>query len=308
MHWPFNAPQYDYVAFIDEAGDIGTRGTRPMVPMGSSEWFVLAAVVVSADNEQNCKFWIRDILKGIASTQRTDLHFRKLQKWKKQRACALLASYPIRCFVICSNKRSLIDYRNERVEKMRNQDWFYSSLTRYLLERVTKFVAENSMKEHGDVRKIKIIYSDRNGINVGQMAAYYEKLKNQTRSGRMVLNRGNLVWETYHSLLLRRGKPDTIAGLQCADLLASAFFKACDHYHTGGCDPSYAMQFRNRMGRIPDRASGKIAGFGVKVLPNFSPKNWRSEQSKVFCNYGYPDEWWPSVAHGEPYLRRRRNS
>jgi len=296
-------PPYDYVVYIDEAGDIGTKEVRPVAPKGSSEWFVLGAVVISAESERSCPIWVRDILKVIGSTQRADIHFQKLEDWKRRLACATLAKKPVRCFAVCSNKRSLVSYRNARVEVMRNKDWFYASMTRYLLERVTRFVAEHSKKRYGQIRKAKIVYADRNGINVGQMTAYYEKLKEQTRSGRMVLTRGNLVWDVYHPLLLKRGKADAIAGLQCADLVASAFFKACDHYHTGGCNTLFANQFRSRMARMPDRQSGKIAGFGLKVLPRFAPDNWRPEQATIFKDFGYPDEWWSDLPTSKPYVR-----
>lgn len=303
MNESSSEPSYDYVVYIDEAGDVGVKELRPTAPKGSSEWFVLGAIVVSAENEKNCPAWIRDILKTIGSTQRKDIHFAKLEDWKRRLACSSLAKQPIRCFALCSNKRSLVSYRNERVERMKNKDWFYASMTRYLLERITRFIAEDSIRRHNEVRRAKIVYADRNGINVGQMTAYYEKLKEQTRSGRMVLTRGNLVWDVYHPLLLKRGKPDAIAGLQCADLVASAFFKACDHYHTGGTNKIFATQFRGRMGRVPDRQSGKIAGFGLKVLPKFSPNSWRPDQAGIFRDFGYPDEWWADIPNTKPYAR-----
>ena len=42
---------YGYVAYIDEAGDDGLRAVKPLSRPGSSEWLILSAVVVRAENQ-----------------------------------------------------------------------------------------------------------------------------------------------------------------------------------------------------------------------------------------------------------------
>lgn len=127
------------------------------------------------------------------------------------------------------------------------------------------------------------------------MTAYYDKLRNQTRSGGMVLRRGNLDWDTFHPLLLKRANHKASAGLQLADIVASSFFSACDQYNTLNCNPAFALSLRDRMARMPDRRTGLAAGYGVKLLPRFTPSDWLPIQSEVFRSYGYPKEWWAPV-------------
>jgi hypothetical protein len=289
-------PDYDYVAYVDEAGDPGLKRLRPHVPTGSSEWFVLAAIVVARKHELPLRDWIPAMIAAIGRHQRKDLHFRDLHESHKRLICTMLVNHPVRCFAVCSHKRSLIGWpHNPSLPMMRNQDWFYSFMTRFLLERVTRFVSEHSQKHHGETRRVKIVFSERGGLNVGQMTAYYDKLRHQTRAGTVVLNRVNLIWDAFHPLLLHHANPRASAGLQLADIVASSFFTACDQHNTLNCDPTYALLLRDRMGRAPDSRAGVIPGYGVKLLPKFEPEKWLPIQSKVFRDYGYPNEWWPPV-------------
>ena len=108
----------------------------------------------------------------------------------------------------------------------------------------------------------------------------------------MVLKRGNLEWDTFDASLLRRANHKVSAGLQLVDIVASAFFRACDQYHTLDCNPKFAYMLDGAIAREPDKKSGLAAGFGLKVLPEYQPQEWLPIQSKVFAHFGYPKEWW----------------
>lgn len=297
-------PEYDYVAYVDEAGDPGLKRLRPHVPKGSSEWFVLSAVVVSKAHEMPIRDWVAAMIEATGRTQRSDIHFRALHEGHKALVCQMLGARHVRCFSVCSHKKSLLEWRhNPSLYLMNNQDWFYCFMSRYLLERVTHFVANHSRQIFGTVKKVKVVFSDRGGLNVGQMNAYLDKLKHQTRAGTVVLRRGNLVWDTIHPSLLRHANHLASAGLQLADIVASSFFLGCDQYHTLNCDPSYALALREKMARMPDRRTGLISGYGVKMLPQFEPGKWLPAQSTMFREYGYPKEWWDPVPPTPRYFK-----
>src|ERR1700733_6065863 len=162
-------PDYDYVAYIDEAGDPGLKRLRPDVPTGSSEWFVLSAIVVSKKHEMAVRDWTAAMIAETGRHQRTDLHFRNLHESHRTLVCTMLANNPVRCFAVCSHKKSLLNWpHSPALKEMQNQDWFYSFLSRYLLERVTHFVAAHSTKATGSTKRVKIVFSERGGLNVGQ--------------------------------------------------------------------------------------------------------------------------------------------
>ena len=42
---------YEYVLYIDEAGDDGLKRVRPLDPIGASEWLVISGVLDRVNNE-----------------------------------------------------------------------------------------------------------------------------------------------------------------------------------------------------------------------------------------------------------------
>jgi hypothetical protein len=81
---------YSYIAYIDESGDPGLQRVKPLDANGSSEWFILSAVVIGEPNEKNVAPWRNDILRATNS-QRKDLHFTNLKPWNKRIACTEMA-------------------------------------------------------------------------------------------------------------------------------------------------------------------------------------------------------------------------
>lgn len=287
-------PNYSYIAYIDEAGDDGLRAVKPVTFPGSSEWLILSAVVIKAENEAKVTDWVKDIRSGFRSNQARSLHFANLSETNKLAACTKLAELDVRCFAVASNKKNMQGYSNPDAGKIPSQCWFYCWMTRVLLERVTRFVLERSIKDHGESRFLRVEYSARGGLKYSQMMAYYEWLRMKRTNP--FLPWGKISFEVLHPNLLRVYPHLEREGLQLADTVASAFFKACDKHDTGGCDPQYAIALENRMARQPDGHGGKISGYGLKLLPNFSKAALDSDQAEIFRYYGYPNQWWDPEA------------
>ena len=276
---------YEYVAYIDEAGDDGLRRVRPVSNNGASEWLILAAVVVKKNRETEIKKWIIDLTSNFKHHQRDGVHFSDLNPAKRLAACEFLASKDLRIFVVASNKKNMQGYENPAAAQIPSQNWFYCWLTRLLLERVTLAVNSWSHREFGEPRKIRIEYSARGGLRYPQMAAYYEWMRMKKNQ---FLPWGKVYFDVMAFDLLKVYPHTTRAGLQLADIAASAFYKACDHIDTGDCDPRFAKALKPRMGIINDQ----IAGFGLKLMPSLSKANLLPAQEEIFRFYGYPKQWW----------------
>lgn len=281
---------YKYLAFIDEAGDDGLARVRPLHPDGSSEWLVLSAVVVRASREDEVVQWVSDIVDALDLRQTRHLHFAKLTERRKRLACEMLAGLSARYFVVCSNKKNMQGWRNRRAEQVPARNWFYCWMTRLLMERVTDYIAWRSVKDHGSLEKVRIEFSNRGGMSYAQLKAYYHWLRNQGE--RTYLRQGRVHWQTLESELLRVYPHQERAGLQLADVVASAFFKACDLHQTSGCDPQFAKLLEPRMARANDRPANPIAGYGVKLMPGFGRADLLDAQAEIYKFYGYPGEWW----------------
>lgn len=290
---------YGYVAYIDEAGDDGLRAVKPLSSPGSSEWLILSAVVIKAENQSRVSEWVEAIKAEFRNHQKPDIHFTGLNPAKKRRACEMMAELDARYFVIASNKKNMEGYENPFAGKIPSSNWFYCWMTRLLLERVTKFVHDRSIKEHGSVKKLRIEYSARGGLRYSQMAAYYEWMK--LKKHNQYLPWGRIYWDVMHSDLLKVYPHLEREGLQLADVVASAFFKACDKHDTGACDPTFAKLLKPRMAREPDKTRGQIAGFGVKLMPSLRKAQLDPDQAAIFKLYGYPSQWWCPEAFNDDH-------
>jgi hypothetical protein len=178
------------------------------------------------------------------------------------------------------------------------KDWFYCWLTRVVLERVTHFVREKSLKRYRQIKRVKLVFSERGGLNAGQLYAYYEWIKQQSFNDHLFLPWGDLEWATIHPRLMEVHKHQVNAGLQLADITASAFFQACDKEQSGPCVVDYAKILRPVMGRYPDTRNGLISGYGVKMLPYITAAKLDSDQEEIFLYYGYPTQLWQ---HGKTW-------
>ncbi|ODT64184.1 MAG: hypothetical protein ABS77_01455 [Phenylobacterium sp. SCN 69-14] len=285
-------PEYKYIAYIDESGDPGIKKVKPLDENGSSEWLVVAAVVMAAEREADVPQWISEMMTEMASRQMREIHFAKLNPARKLIACRHVAARPVRCFVVMSNKQNMRGFRNPWAEKIPSDNWFYCWMTRLLLERVTHWVERRSMREMGSPARVKLVYSERGGLSYTQMNAYYQWLR--MKGDNQYLPLGNLAYDTLDMRLLEVRNHAGHAGLKLPDIVASAFFKAADIHDTGACDPQFARALRPRMARSPQETGSLISGYGLKLMPKFSTLTGKVEecQRDIFRDFGYPQQWW----------------
>jgi hypothetical protein len=240
-----NTRPYDYIAYIDESGDPGLKFVRPIDPKGS-EWFVMSAVVVHADREAEVIAWLRDLMPKFRSPQMQHVHFRKLNDLRKTIACPHIAGLPLRAFVMASNKRNMRRYRNPFPESrslslvgaQQTYRFFYYWASRILLEKVSDFVFRESMKRYGEPRKLRLEFSQNGSLRFDEVSEYLKLLRMHHIKGTQFVKKDDLRYEVMDGAQILRFDPKERAGLQLADIVASAFFKACDvhEYRKSGSD------------------------------------------------------------------------
>lgn len=313
--------EYRYIAYIDEAGDYGLKTVKPIDDKGSSEWFVVSGVVIDAKRENDVNEWVSEITCSAKKIQRQmqGLHFKNLLPVTKNIVCAQVATLPLRCFVVISNKQNMRGYRNPFAEQIPSKNWFYCWMSRILLERITHYIKVRSLKDYGQIQKVKLEYSECGGLSYSQMNAYYEWLRMKSGAANLVLPLGDLAWETMDRQLLKSYPHRERPGLHLADIVASAFFKACDVHDTKECDPQFAQILRPRMARAVHHGENLISGYGVKLFPRFKDLKIMPEQMEIFKFYGYPKQWWdpdpsnpkayrPPIYGGRPSIQTPRGS
>ncbi|HWK44089.1 MAG TPA: DUF3800 domain-containing protein [Stellaceae bacterium] len=276
-----------FVAYIDEAGDDGIKRVRPAHPDGASEWLILSCVVLSVENDKEVLPWVKEIVSKFRNPQRKDIHFKDLHTARKRIVCKSLAEKPVRLFVVMSNKKNLPAYINPRLND--NRRWLYWWLSRCLLERVTEFCDRKSMVLYKEKRTVKIIFSNRGGMSYPHFRDYISLLREQNSNGSMYNSTRNIHWD-YIDVEEIYAKPHkTLAGLQLADTVASAFYQAVALNDKGGCDPQFAKMLKGRMYRSK---AGRYLGAGIKPMPQPKQMDLEKIQREIFEFYGYDRQKW----------------
>jgi len=277
-------PEVGWVVYIDEAGDCGRSNFRPEHRNGNSEWLVLGAVLIRAERDREVVGWTRSILDRMPRRRLTHLHFRDLTGPEKEIACHSLADLPVRCFAMLSHKRNMRGYRNLRAEKAKvnRTSWFYVWMIRLLIEEVTEYCLRKSIREYKEPKTVRVELSTRGGLSAADIGEYFEYTRNQSRMGLLHISHRQPKWEVLDPILIEEHPNKMRAGLQLADVVASAFFRAVERNSQGKTDTRYARLLRPR---VCFDASGRYIGHGVKVFPPFVMQRLPPEQRAIFDFY-----------------------
>jgi hypothetical protein len=307
------APPYYYIAFIDEAGDSGLERVRPIDEPGGSEWLVIGGVLIEVEHESSPYGWVRSAL-DAARSRRPELHYRLLQEWQKPLVCQKFVESPVKLFAVCSNKKNMRQYKNERAEARSNplftKQTFYNFCIRLILERITDFVLHDSMLKYGEPRYVKCYFSKRGGHNYGHLSNYlFDTLFNQARSRTTLLKRREIKWQVIHRRLQEPVVHTGNAGVQLADIVASAFFQAVDILPPTNWDIRNAKMLRDRMAM----EAGFYHDYGVtfQPCPQMTRAQLAPQQKEIFEFFGFDrrdfDVPWPGEA-ARPGLSARLRS
>lgn len=268
-----------FVAYIDEAGDDGLWKIQPVDGVGASEWFVLSAVVVPISLGREA-IWVQKILADLGLHQRRALHFQSLDDRRRLAVCHTLASLPVRCFAVASNKINMRRHINEKAARVSypvGRTWFYWWMTRLLLERVTDYCERRSIYEYGKPRLVRFEFARRGGLKYEHCQKYFDHLRVTSREGRLHLKRGDLKWSVVDTMEeIRVFDATERAGLQLADVVAGAFFQAGEGKH------DFAIALEQRMAA---NANGRVFDYGVKLMPDGYLKSTRSNAQGAFHHY-----------------------
>ncbi len=274
---------YEYILYIDEAGDDGIARVRPIDPNGASEWLCIGGFLTRANHEQEVVDWVRGLRKQINATQGRSLHYRKLSPTKKDAACRYLAELPVRAFVLCSHKANMKGHQNSRAAIRGGSQWFYNYCVRLLMERATEMCLKDSLRKFSEPRYLRVVFSQRGGHSYGQTKAYWEILKAQAAGGSTYLNKREIRHQVLRYRLVDYVPHEQNAGLQLADIVASAFFQAVD---VNG--PNWEPRHAKILEPIMAKERNVVADFGLALQPT-NPRDLflSDEQKHIFLHYGY---------------------
>ena len=270
----------EITVYIDEAGDPGVRdglhyaGTR-------HEWLCVSAVVVRSFRSAEAVEWVKQCRVEANSTQAGSLHYHRVSKDRRRNVCASLATRPCRTFTLASHKTNLREYVNPNIDKMLKGGTFYNWCMRLLLERVTAWVEHWSLQNGIRLQGMKVVFAER-GHDWDHFFNYVDLLRMQKQSNTLYLKGPGL-----HEALLDRAdwttvKAEKLAGLQCADIVASAFYQAAN-----ASSPSHDIAPAIELDPVVTKANGTARNSGLTVFPLPKQAHIPADHQVIFERYGY---------------------
>jgi hypothetical protein len=140
------------------------------------------------------------------------------------------------------------------------------------------------LRDYGEPRHVKIIFSERGGTLYSHTKAYQELIKMQSESGTLILTKRTIKWRVIDSRLLDVIPHNQNPGLQLADVVASSFYQAADTLKPTIWNPEHAKRLKPVMAT----EGGFHIDYGVTLQPT---PPWRAElthdQKKIFEFYKY---------------------
>jgi hypothetical protein len=266
--------------YIDEAGDPGVRdGVRYAV--GRHEWLCLSAVAIRSSRSEELPDWVREMRVSANSTQAGALHYHRINAARRKAVCEVLAAKPARAFVLASHKSNMREYVNDRIGSMLESGTFYNWCIRLLLERVTDW-AETWMKaELGQLEPMAVAFAQR-GHDYDHFNSYVDLLKMQKEAGTLYLKGPGLAPTLLDRSHWSVGPASSLAGLQLADTMASAFYQAANT-----ASPTWDTGPAQALSPIIVSKRSVVANHGVTVFPLPHQAELPEEARAIFRFYGY---------------------
>jgi hypothetical protein len=266
--------------YIDEAGDPGVRDGLSFLE-GRHEWMCVAAVCVRESRADEVVGWVKEMREVAKSTQAGALHYHRINRDRREAVCGKLAEKPCRAFVMASHKSNLREYFNPRIGQMISSGTFYNWCMRLLLERVTAWAESWQLENVGSRESMRVVFANR-GHDWEHFFKYVDKLCMQKRTGTLYLKGPGLAVELLDRSDWSVEQAAENAGLQLADVVASAFYQAANT-----ASPAHDMKPALALKPVIPMRDGSAANVGVTLFPLPAQAAVPTNSQRIFEGYGY---------------------
>jgi hypothetical protein len=236
------------MVYVDESGDEGFSFGR-----GSSEWFVLSAVITKKATDLETVKLVDRIRKKLGKPEKKPLHFRDLKHEQRLPFLGEISTAQLRTVSILIHKPSL-----KEPEKFHERFRLYYYTVRYLLERVSWYCRDHKLPKDSGDGSAEIIFSNRSGMSYQEMGEYLNLLKEQTR-----LRDVRIDWNAVKADKFMACSPGKKMGLQIADAVASSTFFAVQPSQHGYTEDRYIRMLKPVIYHFREI----YLGYGLKFWP-----------------------------------------
>ncbi|MGW0034960.1 DUF3800 domain-containing protein [Streptomyces sp. NPDC003314] len=224
-------------AFIDESG-VRSRSKS------SSDHFIMTAVVVEDQDLPASTQFLTQLRTDLGRSPGDVLHWVRLQKHEQRvHASKSLGSQE---WATLSSVIACKRYLSTQV----TDSQFYLYTFRYLLERLSWLARDSA-----SILSYTLAHITRPQMTIAELRLYEATLRNMPTS---------IAWGSLDPKGGRIEQPSRVEMLQCADLAASATFRAFEPDTYGNIEGRYLQELAPRLYR---RSGGAITSYGMKVHP-----------------------------------------
>lgn len=253
--------------YIDESGDEGFT-FRPN-SSGSSEWFVLSALVVRTNNDASLVSMMAKMRRDLGRKQNSPLHFVEMLHGHRVAWVKSICVCPIRTISILIHKPSIDDPEFYKSTKFH----LYHYASRLLIERVSWFCRDHYDPSRGN-GVADVIFSNRRKMSYDAIRSYWSKLKNDPTIQAEV----RIDWKHIDPLAMCAVNHDQLAGLQIADCVASSHWQAVSMDRFGNNEPRYLLELKKHIYRHKKTSDG----YGLKFWPKLQKLRPSNPHLSVF--------------------------
>jgi len=240
-------PNHTFVVHIDESGDEGFRFGQ-----GSSEWFVLSAVIVRKVDDIGLVHMLQHVRAILNRPAKKHLHFKDLRHEHRLPYLDEISRYNLQTVSILVHKPSL----DRAIFSGGYILYFYA--VRYLLERVSWLCRDGFRNiDQGD-GSCELIFSNRSSMPYNHLVGYLNILRLQSQSEDI-----RIEWNSIVPNQLKTFTPGKRAGLQVADAIAGSYYKAVEYSEYGFTESRYAEILRP----VCYEHGGRCLQYGIKIWP-----------------------------------------
>lgn len=237
-----------FVVYVDESGDEGFSFGG-----GSSEWFVLSAVITRKAKDLQVVKLVDAIRKQLSKPEKKPLHFRDIKHEQRLPFIAEIAGADLRTVSVLMHKPSL-----KEPEKFQERYRLYFYAVRYLFERVSWYCRDHKTAHDSGDGSAQIVFSNRSGMSYDEMRKYLDHLEANT--GPLAVRIDWSVIKAAQIVAFSAGKQ---MGLQIADAVASSFYYAVQPTQHSFTEDRYARMLKP----VVYHRQGRYLGYGLKFWP-----------------------------------------
>lgn len=237
---------HSYVGYIDESGDEGFRLGKG----GSSEWFVLSAVVMPSATELETVKLVDTVRDLIGTAKGKPLHFADLSHNRRIAYVDHIAKARLTAMSVIAHKPSIA----ASTLPTRNRLYFYCA--RLLIERLS-WLCRDSQSGHGLTDcTTRLVFSHRSATPYQELRDYFERLKDDPAV--------KVYWPAIDVDAICALGHERKRGLQVADAVAGAFYAGLATAPYGYSEPRYAEMLKP----VVYQREGNYLSYGLKFFPH----------------------------------------